>query len=85
MNALRAHDDRFNATVNKIELNRQRPEQILVGRPEYSFDGDGMPVVSDPDMPYGTSKDISQQLALQFEVLQHVIFARLVQKVGDRR
>jgi len=24
LNALRAHDDRFNATVNKIELNRKR-------------------------------------------------------------
>ena len=40
LNALRAHDDRFNATVNKIELNRQRPTQILVGRPEYTFDNE---------------------------------------------
>ena len=24
LNALRAHDDRFNATVNKIELNRKK-------------------------------------------------------------
>ena len=32
LNALRAHDDRFNATVNKIELNKNRPKQILVGR-----------------------------------------------------
>ena len=37
LNALRAHDDRFNATVNKIELNKSRPLNILVGRPEYSF------------------------------------------------
>lgn len=83
LNALRAHDDRFNATVNKIDLNRQRPEQILVGRPEYSWE-EGMPVAADPDMPYGTYKDISKQLALQFEQLQHVVFARMVQKVGDR-
>ena len=46
LNALRAHDDRFNATVNKIELNRKRPSQILVGRPEYSF-SDGAPIVAD--------------------------------------
>jgi predicted helicase len=84
LNALRAHDDRFNATVNKIDLNRRRPEQILVGRPEYSWE-DGRPVAADPNMPYGTSKDISQQLALQFEQLQHVVFARMVQKVGDKR
>ena len=37
LNALRAHDDRFNATVNKIELNKKRPNQILVGRPEVYF------------------------------------------------
>ncbi len=27
LNALRAHDDRFNATVNKIELNKKRPDK----------------------------------------------------------
>jgi predicted helicase len=86
LNALRAHDDRFNATVNKIELNKQRPEQILVGRPEYSFDADGTPwSVSDNQATYETAKDISKQLAIQFEQLQHVVFARMVQKVGDRR
>lgn len=86
LNALRAHDDRFNATVNKIELNKHRPEQILVGRPEYSFDGDGMPsLVNEDQSAYGTSKDISKQLAMQFEQLQNVVFARMVNKVGDRR
>ena len=87
LNALRAHDDRFNATVNKIELNKQRPEQILVGRPEYSFDSGGMPnnVVQEERATYARAKDISQQLALQFEQLQNVVFARMVQKVGDRR
>ena len=85
LNALRAHDDRFNATVNKIELNKQRPEQILIGRPEFGFDSDGNPVAIDPEMPTSTSKDISRQLALQFEALQHIVFARMVQKVGDKR
>jgi len=84
LNALRAHDDRFNATVNKIELNKRRPDQILVGRPEYSWE-DGRPVAADPDMPYGTNKDFSHQLALQFEQLQSVVFARMVLKVGDKR
>lgn len=86
LNALRAHDDRFNATVNKIELNKNRPDQILVGRPEYSFDEHGNPSqVNEDSVAYETSKDISQQLALQFEQLQNVVFARMVQKVGDRR
>ena len=85
LNALRAHDDRFNATVNKIELNKKRPTQILVGRPDNGY----------PDVPnsgslkepaYGaTSAVFAQQMAMQFEELQNVIFARMVQKVGDRR
>lgn len=86
LNALRAHDDRFNATVNKIELNKKRPDQILVGRPEYSFDGDGNPtLVNEDSVAYETNKDIGRQMALQFEQLQGVVFARMVQKVGDRR
>jgi predicted helicase len=85
LNALRAHDDRFNATVNKIELNKSRPLQILVGRPEYSFDDNGLPIAADDQAAYSTNKDISNQLALQFEQLQNVVFARMVQKVGDRR
>jgi predicted helicase len=87
LNALRAHDDRFNATVNKIELNKNRPEQILVGRPEITFDKDGNPVYpTDNDYDNGASgKNISDQLSIQFEQLQSVVFARMVNKVGDRR
>ena len=85
LNALRAHDDRFNATVNKIELNRKRPTQILVGRPEYSFDKDGAPsLVNEDQATYNTNKEIAQQMALQFEQLQNVVFARMVNKVGSK-
>ncbi|HQB28569.1 MAG TPA: helicase, partial [Paludibacter sp.] len=86
LNALRAHDDRFNATVNKIELNRKKPNNILVGRPEYSFDENGKPhTVSQESDAYAANREIGIQLALQFEQLQSVVFARMVQKVGDRR
>ncbi len=87
LNALRAHDDRFNATVNKIELNKNRPSQILVGRPEYTFDNDGaaMQVNGDKAAAGNATKTIQDQLTLQFEQLQNVVFARMVNKVGDRR
>jgi predicted helicase len=87
LNALRAHDDRFNATVNKIELNKKRPNQIVVGGSEYGFDGEGNPVEKDRDGYEGsdTSKEIGKQIAIQFEQLQDVVFARMVEKVGDRR
>lgn len=86
LNALRAHDDRFNATVNKIELNRKKPNNILVGRPEYSFDEHGNPQALDDTSQFAEStKDLSRQLAIQFEQLQSVVFARMVKKVGDRK
>ncbi len=84
LNALRAHDDRFNATVNKIELNKNRPEQILVGRPEISFDKDGNPIYPTDNDNGASSKNISEQISLQFEQLQSVVFAKMVQKVGER-
>jgi predicted helicase len=86
LNALRAHDDRFNATVNKIELNKNRPQQILIGRPEISFDENGNPIYpTDLDNNGASAKNISEQLSLQFQELKSVIFARMVQKVGDKR
>lgn len=80
LNALRAHDDRFNATINKIELNKKKPEQILVGRPDP--DGDGDPFNDDPKSKKGLEK--ANQTVLHFEELQTAIYAKMVNKVGDR-
>lgn len=85
LNALRAHDDRFNATVNKIELNKKRPEQIIVGGTEYAFDADGNPLRKDFDPSNSTGNEFAEQLAIQFEHLQNVVFAKMVTKVGDKR
>lgn len=87
LNALRAHDDRFNAIVNKIELNKKRPSQIIVGGAEFGFDSDGNPIEKNRDGYEGTdqSQEIGRQIAIQFEQLQDVVFARMVEKVGDRR
>lgn len=84
LNALRAHDDRFNATVNKIELNKKKPSNILVGGTTISFDDDGNPV-SNGNYEGGSTEALAKQLQIQFEELQNAVFARMVQKVGDRR
>ena len=84
LNALRAHDDRFNATINKIELNKKRPDQILIGRPDYSFDEEGN-YINESGEDYKKDNKRHQQFAMQFEALQSVLYARLVKKVGDRR
>lgn len=81
LNALRAHDDRFNATINKIELNKKRPSQINV----VGIGGAERNIGEEAGSYQKASDSVARQLELQFEQLQSVVFARLVQKVGDRR
>lgn len=75
LNALRAHDDRFNAFVNKIELNKKRPDNILIG---------GTAALRSSGEASITEKDLYEQLAFQFDGLQNAIYARMVKKVGNR-
>jgi len=84
LNALRAHDDRFNATVNKIELNKKKPTNILVGGTPYGFDEDGNPFEK-VSYDGGSCEVVEEQLKIQFEELQSAVFARMVNKVGNRR
>lgn len=78
LNALRAHDDRFNATINKIDLNKKKPDNILVGGVTHGKDD------FDSEDSNKSTKDINNQLQMQFEQLQSVVYAKMVQKVGDR-
>lgn len=84
LNALRAHDDRFNAIINKIELSKSKPAKITVGGSDTTFDGDKVIEVNDTNQDAKT-REIQEQLMIKFEELQTVIFAKMVQKVGDRR
>jgi len=81
LQALRAHDDRFNATVNKLELNQSRPPQIkVIG---VGGGGDGGEKSSG-----GLTSTEDIQLSLQFPELEEwrdAIYAKIVQKCGDRR
>lgn len=80
LNALRAHDDRFNATINKIDLNKKKPNQIsVVGVPGQHAGDDFLNMGKEE-----ANKQFNQQLAMQFEQLQSVVYAKMVQKVGDR-
>lgn len=87
LNALRAHDDRFNAEINKIDLNKRKPCHILVdtiGGGSGSGEGTGEEETSDKDK-LDRAKKVQQEFALKFEQLQSIIFARMVKKVGTRR
>ncbi len=90
LNALRAHDDRFNAIINKIELNKKRPVQILIGTPGYAPPGDdggsgNIHDDGDGSAYQNRAPGLQRQMELEFEKLQDVLFARMVLKVGDRR
>jgi len=78
LNALRAHDDRFNAVVNKIDINKKKPKNIIIGTPDNSgidFDGE----VQESGATY------QQSLPFQIETVQNAIYAKMVEKVGDRK
>ncbi|WP_414662194.1 DEAD/DEAH box helicase [Horticoccus sp. 23ND18S-11] len=81
LQALRAHDDRFNATVNQIELNTSRPNAIQVigvggTEPGEKRNGDDGPSV----------RDVQGAFAFpHLEEWKDAIFARIVLKCGDRR
>ena len=82
LQALRAHDDRFNATVNQIELNKKRPDVIQVigvGDTDDAGEkvvGDGKPSVRPIQGAFNFP---------QLEEWKDAIYARIVLKCGDRR
>lgn len=80
LQALRAHDDRFNAIVNKIELNKARPPEInVIGVGGRSKDSDSVSGNTSPKVT---------QLNINFPNLEEwkdAIFAKIVLKCGDRR
>lgn len=90
LNALRAHDDEFNATVNKIHLNKVKPPKVVVaGIPQGSGRMHGKDWMLDPqDQQTGatelSNEEIARQLELRFGSLQDGIYAKMVEKVGDR-
>lgn len=87
LNALRAHDDRFNAIINKIELNKNRPQNILLTGSIFGGTGTNKDTeTSDDTIDNGDIKEtIAQQMELQFEKMQSVVYARMVEKVGNKR
>lgn len=81
LNALRAHDDRFNAEVNKIELSKKKPKHIIFGGVGGSDDS-----TDSTSRKEGNGADeLARQLTLQFDELQNTFYAKMVNKVGTKR
>ena len=78
LQALRSHDDRFHAMINQIELNRKRSDRMVIDNVTPGQDGEKV---------NGANGDGSEQMALNFgfEGFRDAMYARIVQKVGERK
>ena len=89
LNALRAHDDRFNAEINKIDLNKRRPDRILVNTIPGLADSPGARNDGNDSLSAAAvaqqARMVQQEFAFKFQSLQSIIYARMVKKVGTRR
>ena len=77
LQALRAHDDRFNNTINKIDLNKKKPDNIQIIGVTGTGDGEG-----------SGNSDSYRQLKLSFDDLEkwkNSIYAKIVKKCGSRQ
>ena len=72
LRALRSHDDRLNAEINRIDLNNQQTDRIIFT----GLDGNGDGVSSILE---------GQQLLLPMDLPPDAIFAKIVEKCGDRK
>lgn len=81
LNALRSIDERFEASVNKLDLNKKKPRNLNVigvgGAPDGELGNSG-----NKSDPVNTEQT---ELELNWHEIQNAIYGRIVKKVGDRR
>jgi predicted helicase len=97
LQALRSHDDRFDAMVNKMDLMNVPPSKMEViavtDRIQPKPKQPGLPDQAKKQYGLGTKPKAasegpkSAQVALEFEIgeIERAIYAKLVQKVGNRQ
>ncbi|MFL2123144.1 type ISP restriction/modification enzyme [Marinilactibacillus psychrotolerans] len=82
LNALRSIDERFDAMINKLELNKKKPDKInVIGIGE-------APEVNEETGEYVVDDKVEQlemNLGENWTELEHAIYGRIVQKVGTTR
>ena len=72
LRALRSHDDRLNAEINRIDLNTEPPDRIIFGG--YGDEDDGTPTVLK-----------EQQWLWPIDLPPDAIYAKIVERCGDRK
>ncbi|MDE3270187.1 MAG: DEAD/DEAH box helicase family protein [Pseudomonadota bacterium] len=76
LNALRSHDNGFDTTINNLHLNESKPDKIKVI-------GIGTNGTADKESQ-ASSADIASDLQHNLADLSEKIFAKIVEKCGDR-
>lgn len=78
LNALRSLDERFDATINKLELNKNKPDQVQI-----------IGVGDAPENGLVNPKDENVQLLMNFgeewSELENAIYGKIVRRVGNTR
>jgi predicted helicase len=78
LNALRSHDPGMAAIINKIDLNNELPEKIEIIPVGFTEPESETTAQNSEDKPKAL------QLAFPLEEIRQAIFAKMVEKVGDR-
>lgn len=74
LNALRAHDDRFDIIVNQINLNQDRDKKIEIDV-----------ITGDDQKDSSTAEDLEQSILVHLpSQIADGIYAKIVEKVGER-
>lgn len=80
LNALRSHDDRFNAEVNSVLLNKKTPPRIVAVKPAAQHKRQPFGARNnDEPIPFDPS-----QIEIRFHEFEAAFKARLVEKVGEK-
>ncbi len=85
LQALRAHDDRFNNTINKIDLNKKKPDQIEIIGIGYDHKEDQDTGTKTVKVKDDIKKKVQLTLDLKtFDEWKDSIYAKMVKRVGSR-
>lgn len=82
LNALRSIDERFDATINKLELNKKKPKQLdVIGVGDAPHEDEG---------GFSVTEAVAEQLTLnldeeEFSDIERAIYGKIVKKVGNVR
>ncbi len=83
LNALRSHDDNFNAKVNQIALNKRKDDKVVITRSGLGGFGPN-DTQDDSDAKVLSNEEVARQLEIRFGEIRDGIYAKLVEKCGDR-